>query len=64
MRYLHLALSLFQADSVLAVGQTDVYPGALACHSNATSDILGGVLSACAAPQLLPRGVNATWPPQ
>ena len=64
--YLHTALSLYQHDSVLSVGQAQVFPGGRACNSNVT--VLPGANAtapvACAAPKLLPKGVQATWPPK
>ena len=65
--YLHMALSLYQYDSVLAVGQARVFPGSIQCNNNVTvvsnASAASQQLSACPAPQLLPKGVAATWPP-
>ena len=67
--YLHMALSLYQYDSVLAVGQARVFPGSIQCSNNVTvflnaSAASQSQLSACPAPRLLPKGVASTWPPK
>ena len=61
--YLNTALSLYQSDSVLTVGQNEVFPGAALCNSNVTADITAGAKVACPAPKLLASGVAPTWPP-
>jgi hypothetical protein len=61
--YLNTALSLYQSDSVLTVGQVAVFPGAPLCNSNVTADIQASAKVACPAPQLLASGVAPTWPP-
>ena len=66
--YLHMALSLYQYNSVLTVGQARVFPGAIQCNNNVTvmsnaSATATQQLSACPAPRLLPKGVASTWPP-
>jgi hypothetical protein len=62
--YLQTALSLYQSDSVLTVGQTTVFPNATVCNSNDTAAITNGATAACHAPQMLPKGVASTWPPK
>ncbi len=65
LEYLTTALSLYQSDSVLTVGQVEVFPTALQCNSNTSVLAAFNVSSAaCRAPQLLPKGVAATWPPK
>jgi hypothetical protein len=56
------ALALYQTDSVLTVGQNTVFPSAQLCNSNVTADIQSGVLVACPAPALLPKGVSVEFP--
>jgi hypothetical protein len=60
--YLQTALSLYQSDSVLTVGQTTVFPSANVCNNNDTAATTNGATAPCRAPQMLPKGVASTWP--
>jgi hypothetical protein len=63
--YLNTALSMYQYDSVLAVGQVAVFPGAPLCNNNVTTPDGTGLTTgvACPAPSLLVAGTAPTWPP-
>ncbi len=60
---LNQALSLYQANTVLTVGQLSIQPKALVCNNNVTADIQAGRATfACPAAPLLAPGVPVTWP--
>ncbi len=60
--YLYSSIALYQYDTILTVGQVNVYPGANICSGNTTASVQGKVPVPCIRPSMLPRAVNATVP--
>ena len=62
MNSLFQAVTLVQNNSVNALGQDTVFPGANVCNSNDTAALqAGNAVAACKAPKLVPAGVVANF---
>jgi solute carrier family 20 (sodium-dependent phosphate transporter) len=63
MAWLTTALSVYQYDSVLTVGQVAVFPGAPLCNPADAAGISANNLVKCPAPNFLGSAFTPNWPP-
>ncbi|BBN07402.1 solute carrier family 20 (sodium-dependent phosphate transporter) [Marchantia polymorpha subsp. ruderalis] len=53
---LNTLFALYQENSILTIGQNDVFNGSLTCNNNIIADIRNGTRTACVAPKLADPG--------